>query len=95
MKSELARRERSGSGSTIKLSPRHAGFLGDGPAGVAPDLARELGRRLDVPLEFLKFDSAGLLADGVRTGVWDVAFLGAEPERANEIAFAAAYLEIP
>jgi polar amino acid transport system substrate-binding protein len=62
---------------------------------VAPDLARELGRRLGVPLEFLKFDSAGQLADGVRTGVWDVAFLGAEPQRANEIAFTAAYLEIP
>ena len=27
--------------------------------------------------------------------MWDVAFLGAEPSRANEIAFTAAYLEIP
>jgi polar amino acid transport system substrate-binding protein len=65
------------------------------PRGVAPDLARELGRRVGVPVEFLKFDTAGALADGVRTGAWDVAFLGAEPQRASEIAFSAAYLEIP
>src|SRR5436309_633896 len=32
---------------------------------------------------------------GVKTGAWDVAFLGAEPQRAAEIAFTAAYLEIP
>ncbi len=65
------------------------------PRGVAPDLARELGRRLGVPVEFVSYDTAGKLADAVRTGAWDVAFLGAELKRANEIAFTAAYLEIP
>jgi len=65
------------------------------PRGPAPDLARELGRRVGVPIEFVAFDTAGKLADAVKTGAWDVAFLGAEPQRANEIAFTAAYLEIP
>lgn len=65
------------------------------PRGVAPDLARELGRRLGVPVEFSRFETAGKLADAVRAEGWDVAFLGAEPERASEIAFTAAYLEIP
>lgn len=65
------------------------------PRGVAPDLARELGRRLELPVEFVLFDSAGKMADAVKVGAWDVAFLGAEPQRANEIAFTAAYLEIP
>jgi polar amino acid transport system substrate-binding protein len=50
---------------------------------------------LDIPVEFVRFDTAGGMADAVRTGVWDVAFLGAEPQRAGEIAFTAAYLEIP
>jgi polar amino acid transport system substrate-binding protein len=68
---------------------------GTEPRGVAPDLGRELGRRLGVPVEFVVFDSAGKLADAGKTGVWDVAFLGNEPQRANEIAFSAAYLEIP
>jgi polar amino acid transport system substrate-binding protein len=62
--------------------------------GIAPDLARELGRRAGVPVEFVRFDQAGKMADAVRTGVWDIAFLAAEPARANEIAFTAAYLEI-
>lgn len=65
------------------------------PRGIAPDLGRELGRRLGVPVEFVKFKQAGQLADGVRDGSCDVGFLGAEPQRAAEIAFTKAYLEIP
>lgn len=65
------------------------------PRGIAPDLGAELARRLGVPVEYVSFDAAGKTADAVRTGAWDVAFLGAEPQRANEIAFTAAYLEIP
>src|SRR5262245_53176145 len=61
------------------------------PRGPAPDLARELARRLEAPIEFVRFETAGKLADAVRTGAWDVAFLGAEPQRADEIAFTAAY----
>ncbi len=65
------------------------------PQGIAPDLGRELASRLGVKPEFVKFDAAGKLADGVKKGMWDVAFLGNEPARANEIAFTPAYLEIP
>jgi len=65
------------------------------PRGIAPDLGRELGRRVGVPVEFVRFKQAGDLADAATSGAWDVAFLGAEPKRANEIAFSAAYLEIP
>jgi polar amino acid transport system substrate-binding protein len=62
--------------------------------GVVPDLAREIGKRLGVPVEFFGYASPGQVADAARTGVWDVAFLGAEPARATEIDFSAAYLEI-
>ena len=85
----------------LRVGLNHGNFLlvtpgskGPEPRGVAADVARELGRRLGVPVEFVNFDTAGTLADAVRTGVWDVAFLGAEPQRASEIAFTAAYLEI-
>lgn len=64
------------------------------PRGIALDLARELGRRLGAPVEFHGYDSAGATADSVRTGAWDVAFLGAEPQRANDMTFTAPYLEI-
>lgn len=86
----------------LRVGLNHGNFLlvtpgssATDPRGVAPDVARELGRRLGVPVEFSKFDTAGGLADAARTGAWDVAFLGAEPQRAAEIAFTAAYLEIP
>src|SRR5512145_1883097 len=89
-------------GGTMRVGLNYGNFLlvlkdaADGaPRGIAPDLGRELGRRLGVPVEFVKFQQAGQLADGVRDGKCDVGFLGAEPQRANEIAFTRAYLEIP
>src|SRR5438445_5525863 len=63
-------------------------------SGIAVDLGRELGRRLGVPVELVPFETAGKLADAVKAGAWDVAFLANEPVRANEIAFSSAYLEI-
>ena len=65
------------------------------PRGIAPDLGRELAKRLGVPVEFSKYEQAGKLADAVKDAAVDVGFLGAEPQRANEIAFTSAYLEIP
>jgi polar amino acid transport system substrate-binding protein len=62
--------------------------------GIAVDLGRELGRRLGVPIDLIPFATAGKLADAVKAGVWDVAFLGNEPQRAGDIAFSPAYLEI-
>jgi polar amino acid transport system substrate-binding protein len=87
---------------TLRVGLNYGNFLlvladgpDGGPRGIAPDLGRELGRRLGVPVEFVRFKQAGQLADGVRDGKCDVGFLGAEPQRANEIAFTKAYLEIP
>jgi polar amino acid transport system substrate-binding protein len=65
------------------------------PAGIAPDLGRELGRRSGLPVEFVRYKNAGSLADSVKDDTWDVAFLGSEPSRASVIAFSDAYLEIP
>lgn len=62
--------------------------------GVAVDLARELGRRLALPVELIGFDAAGKMFEAVRTDGWDVAFLAIDPGRAGEIDFTAAYIEI-
>ena len=64
------------------------------PIGVAPDLGRELGRRLGLPVELVPYPGPGVLADDAGKGKWDVGFLGAEPQRANEIDFTPAYVEI-
>ncbi len=64
------------------------------PRGIAVDLGRELGRRLGVGVEIVGYPSPGELADAAGNNVWDVGFLGAEPQRAREIDFTAAYVEI-
>jgi polar amino acid transport system substrate-binding protein len=64
------------------------------PGGIAVDLARELAQRVGVPMELVSYDTAGRMADGAKAGEWDVAFLAADPARAEEIAFTAPYLEI-
>jgi polar amino acid transport system substrate-binding protein len=64
------------------------------PEGVAPDMAREIARRLGVPVTYVPFKTPGELADAAGRGVWDVGLIGAEPQRAETIAFTAAYVEI-
>ncbi|HEX5325920.1 MAG TPA: ABC transporter substrate-binding protein [Acetobacteraceae bacterium] len=64
------------------------------PAGVAPDMAREIATRLRVPIVYVPFAKPGALADAAGTDVWDIGLIGAEPARAEKINFTAAYVEI-
>jgi len=64
------------------------------PTGVAPDLARAIAARLGVPVSFSRFAKASDVGDAVEADAWDIAFIGAEPARAQTIAFTAAYAEI-
>lgn len=65
------------------------------PVGVAPDMARALAEQLGVPVRYVPFASPGELADAATADAWDVGLIGAEPQRAQTIAFSAAYVEIP
>jgi polar amino acid transport system substrate-binding protein len=65
-----------------------------GPAGVAPDMASEIARRLGVPVKYVTYKTPGELADEAETGAWDIGLIGAEPQRAERIAFTPAYVEI-
>lgn len=64
------------------------------PVGVAPDMAREIARRLGVPVKYVPFKTPGELADQAGGDVWDIGLIGAEPQRAEKITFTAAYCEI-
>jgi polar amino acid transport system substrate-binding protein len=64
------------------------------PEGVSPDMARAVAERLGVPVKYVTFKSPGELADQAGRGVWDIGLIGAEPQRAETIAFTAAYAEI-
>ena len=64
------------------------------PEGVAPGMAKAVADRLGVPIRYVPFAKPGLLADAVDDDVWDIGLIGAEPQRAEKIAFTAAYTEI-
>lgn len=63
-------------------------------SGVAIDLAEELGRRVELPVELVAYESAGKMFAAVKTAAWDTAFLAVDPGRAGEIDFTAPYLLI-
>ncbi len=63
-------------------------------SGTTVDLARELAKRLNVPVEFIGFPTAGKVVDEVKTGKIDLIFLAIDPLRANEISYTAAYVVI-
>jgi len=86
---------------TLRVALNLANFLlvstapADGePTGIAPDIGRELARRLGVPVAFVRYPSPGEMVAAVSTGVWDVGLIGADPLRAGEIAFTPAYCEL-
>ena len=64
------------------------------PFGVSIDLARELGRRLGVPVELVTVTSAGASVETLAKGQVDVGFFALDPARAATTAFTAAYVQI-
>jgi polar amino acid transport system substrate-binding protein len=64
------------------------------PRGVTVDLARELGRKLDVPVEFMVVPNSGLVTDATESGAIDVAFMPVDEERRKRVDFGPAYFMI-
>ena len=64
------------------------------PEGVAPDMGREIAARLGVPVAYVTYKTPGQLADAAGASQWDIGLIGAEPARAETIAFTPAYVEI-
>ena len=86
---------------TLRAAINLANFLlvsgrdSDGtPYGVAPELAANIAAKLGVAVHYVCFDRPDELARAVDDDVWDIALIGAEPARAQSIAFASAYAEI-
>ena len=62
--------------------------------GVSVDLARELGRKLNVAVELVLYTAAGKVVDGLKANEWDVAFYAIDPVRAADTEFTAPYVMI-
>ena len=63
-------------------------------SGVSVDLARELGKRLGVPVELVTFDAAGKVAEAVKAKSVDIAFVAIDPVRAADTTFTGPYVII-
>ena len=64
------------------------------PRGVSAALARELAKRLNVPIDFVTFEEAGKVAEAASQDKWDIAFLAIDPTRAATIDFTPPYVLI-
>lgn len=64
------------------------------PAGVSPDMAKALAKKLGVGLELKPYPGPGLVADAAADREWDIANIAAEAERAKVIQFSPPYCEI-
>lgn len=64
------------------------------PHGVSPDMAHAVGTALGVPVQLIPYQTPGEVADAVVRHEWDIGLIGAEPQRAETIAFTPAYAEI-
>ena len=71
-----------------------AGPSGDEPSGVSVDLARELAKRLGVPLETTVVTTAALSVEALKSKRVDVGFIAIDPVRAADMDFTAAYVLI-
>ncbi len=63
-------------------------------SGVTVDLAQEMGRLLDVPVELVPYNGAGKVFEAAGRGAWNVAFLAIDPVRSAQIRFTEPYVII-
>jgi hypothetical protein len=64
------------------------------PIGVAHDMAESIAQLLGVPLQCASYPRPNKLADAADHNIWDICLIGAEPARAQKIAFTDACVEI-
>lgn len=67
---------------------------GGDPTGVSVDLARELAKRLGVPVSFTVYPAAGQVTAAAKTGAWDVAFVAVDPARSADFLQTQPYVVI-
>jgi polar amino acid transport system substrate-binding protein len=81
-----------------------AAYLGGNPAqavrdpatgairGASADVARELGRRIDMPVEFKPLANPKAVIDAITSGEADIGFIAFAPERVGAVEFSQSYM---
>ena len=61
-------------------------------SGVIADIARELGRRADVPVTITPLPTAAAVLEAVRSGAADIGFVAPNPERTGLVLYSQTYM---
>jgi len=64
------------------------------PKGVTVDIATEIGKQLQLPIQLTPFQTAGATVDGVKSGNIDLVFVAIDPVRGADICYTPPYIEI-
>jgi len=63
-------------------------------SGISVDIATEIGKRINLPLQLIPFKSAGATVDGIKNGELDMVFVAIDPVRGADISYTPAYIQI-
>jgi polar amino acid transport system substrate-binding protein len=61
-------------------------------SGVIADIARELGRRADVPVSIMPLPTAAAVLEAVQSGGADIGFVAPNPERTGVVLYSQTYM---
>ncbi len=63
-------------------------------SGVTIDIANEIGKRINLPVQLTPFKTASATVDGIKSGDIDLVFVAIDPVRGADISYTPAYIQI-
>ena len=63
-------------------------------SGVSVDIANEIGKRINLPIQLIPFKSASATVDHIKNGELDLVFVAIDPVRGADISYTPAYIQI-
>jgi polar amino acid transport system substrate-binding protein len=63
-------------------------------SGISVDIADEIGKRINLPIQLIPFKSASATVDGIKNGELDMVFVAIDPVRGADISYTPAYIQI-
>jgi polar amino acid transport system substrate-binding protein len=63
-------------------------------SGVTIDIAHEIGKRINLPVQLIPFKTAGTTVEGIKSGDIDLVFVAIDPVRGADISYTPAYIQI-
>jgi polar amino acid transport system substrate-binding protein len=63
-------------------------------SGISVDIANEIGKRINLPIQLIPFKSASATVDHIKNGELDLVFVAIDPVRGADISYTPAYIQI-